>query len=226
MYPKDYIELCQLIGQDAIALEAIWTPLKQVRPDGTVGLLTDRSIKNRADLKRIIWPREAEIEERLKYVREYVEAAKGTGVGVVFLCASAFQTLYEFVVGLTDCMIMVMEERDLFEELMSRSADYFAELARRVVQTGVDIFFPADDFAFKSGLFVRPGIFKSVWQPYYDRILAPAREAGIPIMFHSDGKIDDGDRHASGNGSQRDHTRWILPASTIGVTRRRYGGRA
>ena len=191
MYPQDYIELCQMIGQDAIALEALWTPLKQVRPDGTVGLITDRSIKTRADLNRIIWPGEFEIEERLQYVQEYVNAAKGTDVGVVFLCASAFQTLYEFVVGLTDCMVMIMEDRDLFEELLSRSCDYFAELARRAVQAGVDIFFAADDFAFKTGLFVRPQIFEKVWRPHYDRILAPAREAKIPIMFHSDGKIDD-----------------------------------
>src|ERR1035441_10655001 len=70
MYPKDYIELCQAIGQDAIGLEAIWTPLKQKRPDGTVGLITDRSIKKRADLERIIWPGEAEIEERLRYRSE------------------------------------------------------------------------------------------------------------------------------------------------------------
>ncbi|MGA3325169.1 MAG: uroporphyrinogen decarboxylase family protein, partial [Terriglobia bacterium] len=191
MYSKDYIELCQIIGQDAIALEAIWTPLKRVRPDGTVGLITDRSVKTRSDADRIIWPGECEIEERLQYIREYVAAAKGTGLGVVFICASAFQTLYEFVVGLADCMIMVMEEQDLFEELMSRSADYFEQLARGAVQAGVDILFGADDFAFKTGLFVRPDVFKKVWRPHYDRILAPAREAKIPIMFHSDGKIDD-----------------------------------
>jgi hypothetical protein len=77
------------------------------------------------------------------------------------------------------------------EELMPRSADYFVELARRVVQAGVDIFLAADDFAIKTGLFVRPELFKQVWRPHYDRILAPARDAGIPIMFHSDGKIDD-----------------------------------
>src|SRR5664279_4798764 len=52
MHPKDYIELCQLIGQDAIALEALWTPLKHERPDGTQGLITDRSVKNRADADR------------------------------------------------------------------------------------------------------------------------------------------------------------------------------
>jgi uroporphyrinogen-III decarboxylase len=191
MYAKDYIELCRMIGQDAIALEGIWTPLKHVRPDGTVGLITDRSIKKRADLDRIIWPGESEIEERLGYVREYVDAAKGTGLGVIFLLGAAFQTVYEFAMGLTDCMIMIMDDRDFVEELISRSADYFAELTRRVVLAGVDILFAADDIAYKSGLFVRPEVFIPMWRPHYDRILAPAREAKLPIMFHSDGKIDD-----------------------------------
>ena len=44
---------------------------------------------------------------------------------------------------------------------------------------------------FKTGLLVRPETFEKVWRPHYDRILARAREAKIPIMFHSDGKIDD-----------------------------------
>jgi uroporphyrinogen decarboxylase len=192
MHPRDYIELCGMIGQDVIVLEAIWTPIKHRREDGSVGPIVNRSIKTSADLGRIIWPGKAEVEERLQYVREYVAAAKGTGIGVVFLCASIFQTLYEFVIGLHDCMLMIMEDRDLLEEMMSRSADYFSELSRGVVAAGIDVLFAADDFAFKTGLFVRPKIFEQVWKHHYDRIFAPAREAGIPIMFHSDGKIDDG----------------------------------
>jgi uroporphyrinogen decarboxylase len=192
MLARDYIELCKVIGQDAIAVEAIWTPIKHRRAEGRIGPITDRSIKTRRDLERIIWPGEAELEERLQYVREYVAAARGTGLAVVFLCGSIFQTLYEFVVGLSDCMVMILEDRDLFEEMMSRSADYVAELARRAVQEGIDVLFPADDFAFKTGMFVRPELFQQVWRPHYDRILAPAREAGVPIMFHSDGKIDAG----------------------------------
>lgn len=192
MFPKDYIDLCRLLGQDAIALEAIWTPLKHLRPDGTIGPITNRSIKTREDFERIIWPGKKEIEERLQYVRQYVAAAKGSNIGVIFLFGCIFQTIYEFVVGFVDCMVMVMEERDLLEEMLRRSADYFAELAEGAVQEGIDVLFAADDFALKTGLFVRPHIFKKIWQPHYDRLLAPAREAKIPIMFHSDGKIDDG----------------------------------
>ena len=192
MYPEDYIELCRIIGQDAIAMENFWTPLKHVRADGSIGLITDRSIKNRADIGRIIWPTADDLEERLRYVRDYVAAAKGTGIGVILGGFCIFQTLYEFVIGMHDCMVMLMEEQDLFEELMSRSADYYVELVKRAIEEGVDMFFAADDFAFKSGLLVRPQHFEEIWRPHFDRILAPMRDAGTPIMFHSDGKIDDG----------------------------------
>ena len=191
MYPKDYIELCRIIGQDAIALENFWTPIKQRLPDGTVELLNDRSFKNEADLDRIIWPNESDIQERLQYVREYVEAARGTGIGVIFSGACIWQTLYEFVIGLHDCMIVMLEDQKLFEELMSRSADYFAELMKRVVQEGVDLVFLADDFAFKSGMFVEPKMFERLWRPHFARIVEPALNANIPILFHSDGKIDE-----------------------------------
>jgi len=192
MHARDYIEFCRLIGQDAILMEALWTPLKHRRADGTIGAITDRSIKGRADLDRILWPGEAELEERLQYVREYVAAARGTGIGVALAGFCIFQTLYEFVIGLHDAMLMIVDDRDFFEGLMSRSADYYVELVKRAIKEGVDFFYPADDFAFKSGLFVDPKTFEQIWRPHFDRILAPIREAGLPIMFHSDGKIDAG----------------------------------
>jgi hypothetical protein len=58
MYPRDYIDLCRIIGQDMIALEATWTPIKYVRPDGTVGSIADRSIKTWDDLSRVLCPGE------------------------------------------------------------------------------------------------------------------------------------------------------------------------
>jgi uroporphyrinogen decarboxylase len=191
MFPQDYIELCRIIGQDAIALADFWTPIKTRNPDGSLKLLNDRSFKTRADLDRVVWPGEADLEASLRYVREYVAAARGTGIGVGYCPPCIFQTLYEFVVGMHDCMIMIMEDRDLLDELMSRSADYAAELSRRAVAEGIDFLFAADDFAFKSGLFVRPEVFEPAWRPHFDRLLAPAREANIPIIFHSDGRIDD-----------------------------------
>lgn len=191
MYPADYLELCRIIGQDAIVLENLWTPIKQRKEDGSVVTWNDRSLKSRADLERIGWPGEEDLQQRIGYVREYVAAARGTGIGVMFLCGCIFQTLYEFVIGWMDCMVLLVEEPELFDELMARSADYFAELVRRVVAEEVDIIFLADDFAYNKGLFVEPRQFARLWRPHFDRIMAPARDAGKPILFHSDGKIDD-----------------------------------
>ena len=102
-----------------------------------------------------------------------------------------FETLYEFVIGLHDCMIMTLEDIDLVGELMSRSADYFAELVARAVNEGIDALFISDDIAFNQGLFLRPELFGRVWQPHFDRVFAPALAADVPVIFHSDGKIDD-----------------------------------
>ena len=191
MYPKDYIELCHVIGQDMIVCAEFWTPIKTADRDGNVKLLNDRSFKSKADLDRVIWPTEKDMEEPLRYVREYVEAARDTKIGVAFCPPCIFQTLYEFVIGWNDAMVMIYEDQELFGELMSRSADYAAELSRKAIAAGVDFLFTADDFAYNKGLFVRPEVFQSVWRPHFDRIMEPARQAGIPLLFHSDGKIDD-----------------------------------
>jgi uroporphyrinogen-III decarboxylase len=191
MYPADYIELCGVIGQDFICLENLWTPIKKRNPDGTVEPWVDRSFRTVEDLDRVVWPGEEDLNKTIGYVREYVEAAKGTRIGVMLLSGCIFQTLYEFVVGLEDFMIMTLLEQDLVKEMLSKSADYYQELHKRAIAEGIDILFAADDVAFKTGLFVAPDIFKDLWRESYQRVLDPALNADVPIKFHSDGKLDD-----------------------------------
>ncbi len=194
MHPEDYIELCKIIGQDAIIVEAIWTPFKQKKGDGSIGLAADRSIKNRKDFEqRLIPPSEDDIEEKMQYVREYRQALEksDTNMGFCVLIAAYFQTLYEFVIGLEDCMTIVYRDRDFIEELLEISTRYWVKFVKRAVEEGVDFVWPADDVAFKTGLFLPPDIMKELWLPHLRRIIEPALNAGKPVMFHSDGKIDD-----------------------------------
>jgi uroporphyrinogen-III decarboxylase len=191
MLPEDYIALCRMIGQDCICVECMWTPIHRRTEDGALTGFYDRSLKSRKDLERIVWPGEDDMERTLGYVREYVRAVSGTDIGVALCGASMFQTLYEFVIGMHDCMIMTMEEPELLEELMERSADYYEELFKRGVAEDIDILFLGDDFAYNGGLFVPLSTFERIWRPAYERIMAPALRAGIPIKFHSDGKLDE-----------------------------------
>ena len=65
------------------------------------------------------------------------------------------------------------------------------ELIYQFTQQGVDFLFMADDIAYKSGLFIRPEIFKPMWLPKLKRIFEPVLNAGLPILFHSDGNLDE-----------------------------------
>jgi 5-methyltetrahydrofolate--homocysteine methyltransferase len=194
MHPADYIDVCKIIGQDAMIVEAIWTPFKKRNEDGTLSLAADRSIKSRQDFEeKIISPGVEDIEEKMAYVREYRKALdeSGTKIGFCVLHSAYFQTLYEFMIGLEDCMTMVYEDRDFIEELLEISSNYWTKFVKRAIDEGVDFIWPADDVAFKTGLFLPPKIMKEMWLPHLKRIIEPALEAGKPVMFHSDGKIDD-----------------------------------
>jgi len=191
MHAKDFIEFAQIVGQDVLIMEALWTPFKKRLPDGSLAPAMDRSVQSRADWEALVMPGEEDIEERIQYVREYVQAAKETRIGVGILGAAIFQTLYEFVVGLSDAMKMCYEQQDLMEEMLDVSADYSARLLQAAIDEGLDTYLMADDFAWKEGLFIPPALFKEIWLPRAQKVIAPALNAGIPIFFHSDGKCDD-----------------------------------
>jgi methylmalonyl-CoA mutase cobalamin-binding domain/chain len=194
MMPADYIELCGVIGQDTTLVEATWTPFKKRRADGSIGQISDRSIKSRADFQsRVILPDDADIESKAASIREYRAAldASGTRIGLGMAFAAFFQTLYEFLIGLEDAMKMVYEDRDLMEELLDISADWCGKLCAAAVNNGADFVWVGDDVAFKTGLFLPPEIMREMWLPRLARIIAPAKRAGKPVMFHSDGNVTD-----------------------------------
>jgi len=191
MHAADYVEFNQAIGHDALTVECFWTPLKRRTADGDLQLIADRSVKTRADWEDVILPGDEDIEDRLPYIREYKDAVKSTRQGVMLGGACIFQTLYEFTVGMSDFMMMCYEQRDLVEEMLEVSALYFEKLVAAAVAEGIDILLFADDYAWKQGLFIPPQLFKEIWFPRAERIIGPAVNAGVPVAFHSDGKIDE-----------------------------------
>jgi uroporphyrinogen decarboxylase len=224
MFARDFVDMNQATGQDVLLMEAIWTPFKKLNHQGNPVQVTDRSIKTHEDWAHVIHPGDADIADKMQYLREYKEAVKGTRQGVCLLFGSFMQTLYEFVVGLTDFMMLCIEDRAFVEEMFDVSAAYLEKLVEAAVAEKVDILYFADDFAWKQGLFLPPKLFKEIWFPRAERILGPALRAGVPILFHSDGKIDDAVEGLINLG-----IRCINPMDPYGVDyrdyKKRYGDR-
>ncbi|MCL5071542.1 MAG: hypothetical protein M1308_11700 [Actinobacteria bacterium] len=194
MYPDDYIDLCNVIGQDAMIFEAgLWTPFKRENQNGELIQVMDRSVKNKKDFESLSLDSDSQVNYAVKYMKEYKEALKkrNSRIAVACLYGCILQSLYEFVVGMNDFMMMVYEDRMLVEDMLELSTEHYVRLTEAIVNEGVDFIFPADDFAFKTGLFMPPKIMKEIWVPRMARIMEPAVNKNIPVFFHSDGKVDD-----------------------------------
>ncbi|MCJ7473155.1 MAG: hypothetical protein MUP02_10210 [Actinobacteria bacterium] len=194
MYPEEYLDLCEMVGQDALVFDAgLWTPYRRKDEEGNLVPAYKRDVKTRADYEELILDSDGQIANLKKYLKEYKDAIakRNSKIGVSGLYGCISQTLYEFVVGMNDFMMMVYEDRDLIEEMLEESTVHFVKTTQALVDGGADFIWPADDIAFKTGLFIPPKLMKEMWVPRMARIMEPAVNAGIPVMFHSDGKIDD-----------------------------------
>ncbi|MFC2159161.1 uroporphyrinogen decarboxylase family protein [Actinomycetota bacterium] len=194
MYPEEYLDLCEMIGQDALVFDAgLWTPYRRKDEEGNLVPAYKRDVKTRADYEELVLDSDGAIVNLKKYLKEYKDAIakRNSKIGVAGLYGCIFQTLYEFVIGMNDFMMMVYEDRDLLEEMLEESTEHFIKTTQALVDGGADFIWPADDVAFKTGLFIPPELMKEMWVPRMAKIFEPAVNAGIPIMFHSDGRIDD-----------------------------------
>ena len=194
MYPDDYMDICYIIGQDIMGMNGgMWTPFKKYDLNGKLIQVADKSVKNRKDFNELILDSENQINNTVKYVKEYKDAIKrrNTKIGIMPGYGCIMQTLYEFIVGMNDFMMMVYEDPGLIEDMLEVSTQHFEKMTKKLVKIGIDAIEAGDDVAFKSGLFLPPKLMKELWVPKLERIIRPAVDAGIPVMFHSDGKIDD-----------------------------------
>ena len=124
MYPEDFIEVCEIIGQDMMCFEAgFWTPFKMPDADGNLKQVIDKSIKDSAGFKMLVLDGDTQINNAVAYVKEYQAALekKGSQIGLAPSYGCTMQTLYEFVVGMNDFMTLAYEDLSLVEEMLEVS---------------------------------------------------------------------------------------------------------
>lgn len=177
--PADYLDFARRIGQDVIGMCFYSSPFRY-----------DAPIRSRRDYARL---QEVGVEcqaERLRLLDAYARAVEGTEIGLFVLLGSFLTDTYTSVFGFENFMCMLYDDRDLVEEILERYTAYYVALAERLVRYPLTFFYVGDDIAFKSGTLMAPKLLRELWIPRMRRIVAPARAAGIPILFHSDGNIE------------------------------------
>jgi len=192
MDPKDYIEIVNFNGQDVIGFEALWAPFKYKDEKGDLQIVNDGRIKSFEDLEKIVLPDwKRDFAPRKEYFDIYNKAVEGTDIGTFILTGTFFTTCYNFLVGFEDFFEMFYTEREFIEHLCDLCMDYYLKVVEIAIDSGVSFLYLGDDIAFRSGSFVNPEHLKSVWFPRFKKMVDMAREADVPVLFHSCGNLTD-----------------------------------
>ena len=192
MDPKDYIDIVNFNGQDVIGFEALWAPFKYRDEKGDLHIVNDGRIKSFEDLEKIVLPNyELDFAPRKKYFDIYRQALKGTNIGTFMLTGTIFQTCYTFLVGFEDFFTMCYTESKFIEHLMDLCLDYFMKVIEIALESNITFLFLGDDVAYNSGTFMNPAKFKEMWLPRYKKMVDLAKQADVPVLFHSCGDITD-----------------------------------
>lgn len=90
--------------------------------------------------------------------------------------------------GIENFSLLLYDNPSLVERILDIYFDWAAVLAERVSQLGFDFFWTTDDYAFKTGLFFSPRMFRDLLFERYRRVLD---RLSIPWVLHSDGNIGE-----------------------------------
>lgn len=73
------------------------------------------------------------------------------------------------------------------ERLLDRITEYDIELAKRIAEKPVDIYWIGDDYSDQRGMLMSPAIWRKFLKPRLSGIAGVARRKGIPTFIHCDG---------------------------------------
>lgn len=171
MQPQDHLRLARFTHMDLATLGYYFVC---------------RDANTREALKTLRLPSH---EKFLARVDDYLRALDETEIGLNVYVSGPFYTTY-LSMGYEQFFIALHDDLPLVEELMDIFTDDVVRMVKELLKRNLATIQVADDIAFKNGLFIRPDLFRKLWVPRMERIMAPIRAANIPCFFHSDGDVE------------------------------------
>lgn len=185
------MELALRLGMDALSVGRIaWVPGKHYSMvSAGVGRYAGGSIKGRADFDPHTAPRPS-IETWLPELEENLATLSPTKLGG-FAYVTHFFPATHVSMGLEDFCYALTDDRQFIEEFMDLNLEFLLAGVREAVKRPIRFLFIDCDCAYKNGLMINPKLFRELWYDRTRRLIEPALAKGIPVTFHSDGKMDE-----------------------------------
>ncbi len=125
-----------------------------------------------------------EDDDLYSVVKQYVDGKDE--FPVVFSTRLGFLSAF-MSIGFEALMLAMYQDHELVDAVMSAYVEWSAKVVRRVIDMGVDCIKTTDDFAFNTGPFMSPEMFRKWVVPYHERA---RKEIDVPWILHTDGLVD------------------------------------
>jgi uroporphyrinogen decarboxylase len=192
--------LPQRLGNHLLRLEV--DTARRLSPDGKVaydewgaGWSTEQEgyyleyapLREQRDLDAIAWP-DAGASGLFDGAAHALEADGGAHFSVPNFGFSLFERAWSLR-GFENFLADTALDPTYAGELLDRVVDVQVARARRFVALGVDGGYFGDDYGGQQALLISPRAWRILITPRLALLFAPFREAGLPIILHSDGQI-------------------------------------
>jgi uroporphyrinogen decarboxylase len=93
--------------------------------------------------------------------------------------------------GLEAFLMDLVLDPAVAEELLERITVIQVGFVKRLLTLGLDAGYFGDDYGAQKGTLFSPTLWRRLFKPRLARLFTPFREAGLPVILHSDGDICD-----------------------------------
>jgi len=111
------------------------------------------------------------------------------GMGIIGQYGDMFTMTWELM-GFDEFSMAMVEDPELVDAIMGKVGDLIVGMFRNMASApGIAALWYSDDIAFTSGLMVSPTWLRSHFFPRLKTIGDYAKEAGVPLIYHTDGVL-------------------------------------
>lgn len=145
-------------------------------------------ISTRSDLENFRFP---SINDFSYENFEKVKKLLPDGMGVIGQYGDIFTMTWEMM-GFETFSFALFEDPELIEDLNNKVGELVLSMFRYFAESdAVDAIWYSDDIAYAGGLLVSPAVLKQFFFPWLKKIGDLAKNAGKPLIYHSDGILYD-----------------------------------
>ena len=148
----------------------------------------DAPLANTTDLDSITWP-----DPHDPHVLDEPARIMAADNGQHFITPNFGFCLFErawSLRGFEQLNIDMALDVEFVEALMDRIVEIQLALIHRFIELGVDGGYFGDDYGAQKNMLFSPKLWRRLIKPRLAKMFAPYREAGLPVIMHSDGDID------------------------------------